>query len=292
MNAYVGFRRLLPVLLLAAAVGGCSLRTTALRTTAHLLDRGATAFYEEPDPVLARETMPGQLKLLEALLQNGPRNRRLLKALAEGFAGYAFLFLEDEYPDRAREFYKRAAGYGLRLLARNKRLAGLDRMQPDDMSRALRSAGRKDVPGLYWTATAWAGWANMAKNDAEALAAVPKAVRLMRRVLELEPGYQFGGPDLFFGVYYAARPRLAGGDPDKAKAHLDAALARTGRRFLTAQLLAMKYYAVAVLDDALFRNLYDEIQEAPAGGLPAARLADEVAKIKSKNLMEQIDDLF
>ena len=41
----------------------------------------------------------------------------------------------------------------------------------------------------------------------------------MKRTHELDPDYNFAGSDLFFGVYYASRPKLLGGDPEKAKEH-------------------------------------------------------------------------
>ena len=148
------------------------------------------------------------------------------------------------------------------------------------------------MPGLYWTAYGLAGWANLGMNDPEALAAMPRAARMMGRVLELDPSFQFGGPDIFFGVYYGARPRIAGGDPDKAKAHFDAALSRGEGRYLTTGLLCAKYYAVTVLDEELFKDLLKSVLDAPPDALPEARLANEVAKRKAKKLLERIDDLF
>lgn len=273
------------------AAAGCSLRTAAVRVTAGALERGAPALRREPDARLAREALPGQLKLLEALLENDPENRALLTALAEGFAGYAFLFVEDEDPGRGAALYRRAGGYGARALAEGV-LKGLRNPSPEAMRAALAEAGGGDVPALYWTAMAWAGWANLDKNDPEALAALPKAARLMERVLELDPGFQFGGPDLFFGVYYAARPRIAGGDPEKARAHFESALARSGRRFLTGQLLYAKFHAVATLDEELFRSLLEETLAADPAALPEARLANEVARTKSRKLLERADELF
>ena len=79
------------LLALAAALSACSPRIVAVRTTASLLNRGSIAFYEEPDPELAREAMASQLKLLEALLKNDPDNSTLLGLTDEGFGGYAFL---------------------------------------------------------------------------------------------------------------------------------------------------------------------------------------------------------
>ena len=271
---------------------GCSLSTVALRTTASLVDRGRPALRRESDPEIAKAALPGQLKLVESLLESDPANPDLLASLAEGWAGYAYLFLDDEDPSRAAGLYRRAAGYGLRLLSRRKAFAGLDAMSPEALAESLKTAGPADARALYWTATAWAGWANAAKSDPEALAQLPRAVRLMERVLALDPGFEHGGPDLFFGVYYAARPALAGGDVKRSKRHFEAALAREGRRYLQAHYLMMRSYAVAALDKDAFLALGAELAAASADALPDARLANELAKRKAKSLLEKTDELF
>jgi len=278
--------------LISAALCGCSLRSLALRSTAGLIEAGTPASYRESDPDLAREAMPAQLKLAQTLLESAPSNPALLKSLSEGFVGYAFLFIEDEQPDRARGLYLRAASYALRLAAVNPALRELGRPDAGDIEPALKQARLEDVPALYWAAYAWAGWAELSKDDPDALAALPKAAKLMARVLELDPAFQHGGPDLWFGVYYAARPKIAGGDLEKAKAHFEAALARSGGKYLSAKLLYAKYYALGALDRELFAKLNSEILAARADALPEARLANEVAKLKAKKLLEKIDELF
>ena len=279
-------------LLSLSLIAACSPAGIALRTTARLVAEGRPALRTESDPEVAKAAIPGQLKLLEGLLVSDTANADLLAALAEGWAGYAFLFVEDEDPARAAGFYRRSAGYGLRLLARHEGWEALGSLPPDDLEAALKAATPADVSALFWTATAWAGWANVDKADPAALAAVPKAARLMERVLALDPAFENGGPDLFFGVYYASRPRIAGGDPSKALVHFEAALFRTGRRYLPAQYLMMRTYAAGQLDEPLFERLGAEAAAADPAALPQARLANEVAKRRAKALLEKKDELF
>ncbi|HVE12833.1 MAG TPA: TRAP transporter TatT component family protein [Elusimicrobiota bacterium] len=285
-------RPALAALACALALSACSVKTVAVRATAAVVSDGTPALREEPDPLFARDALPGQLKLLEGLLRDAPKDPRLLSALSEGFVGYAFMFLEDEQPDRARDMYRRALGYALRLAALNGDLAAIAVARPDALDAALARARLQDVPGLYWAAYAWAGWANLAKGDPEALAGMSRAQSVMRRVLALDPGFQFGGPDIFFGIYYCALPKMAGGDPDKGKAHFEAALARSKGKFLMAKVLYARYYAVAALDEALFRRLNEEVLAASGEDLPQARLTNEVAKLKAKKLLEKTNELF
>ena len=288
-----GVRHLVFTFACAAAIfaAGCSPKTIALRTTSSLLVTGASAFYEESDPVLAEQAMASNLKLLEGLLKSEPDNRDLLRLTAEGFNGYSFLFLEDSQPQRARELYWRGRQYGFRLLALNHALADLDSKPLADLQDKLKQATREDVPGLFWAAYGWAGWINLSKDSPEAVAGLPKAAAMMARVQELSPGYYFSGPDLFLGVYYASIPKMLGGDPEKSKAHFEAAIKATGGRFLTAKTLYAQYYAVAAQDPGLFRELNEAVLKANESW-PEARLANAVAKIKSKRLLEKQNELF
>lgn len=271
---------------------GCSLKAIALRSTAELLQDGAVAFHEESDPAFAQETMGSQLKLVEALLQNDPANPRLLLLAAEGFNGYSFLFLEDPQPERAKGLYLRGREYALKTLARRPAFARLTELPLEGLEQALKKAEPADVAALFWAGFGWAGWINLSKDSAAAVAELPKAVLLMQRVRELDPGFHFGGPSMFFGVYYASRPAILGGDIRKAKADFQEARRLTSGHYLMTYVLEARYYAVAAQDQELFKSLLAKVREAPAGALPRARLADEVAKRKAAALLQQMEEFF
>ena len=270
----------------------CSLNTLALRSTATLLDRGVAAYYGESDPQLAREAMASQLKFVEGLLQSDLQNRRLNRLAAEGFGGYTFLFIEDAQPERAKSLYLRGRDYGLRALSARPGLAGLAALMPDDLEKALQRASPADAPALFWAAFCWSGFIKLSRDSPQAVAELPKAVAVMKRANELDPDYDFAGSDLFFGVYFASRPPLLGGNPEKAKEHFQRAERLTQGKYLMAYVLEAKTLAVALQDRALFESLLAKVKDSPAGLLPNARLADEVAKLKAAALMEKINDLF
>ncbi|MBI4375152.1 MAG: hypothetical protein HY549_01760 [Elusimicrobia bacterium] len=283
---------LLATLPAVALLAGCSLKTMALRSTAALLDEGAMAFYEEPDPAFARETLGAQLKLVEALLRNDPGDVKLLDLAAQGFGGYSFLFFEEEEPPRAKGFYLRGRDYALRALRRRRGALEVERLELQALERELKGAGRAELPSMFWAAFNWAGWINLSKDSSEAVADLPKAVALMRRALELDPQYHFGGPDLFFGVYYASRPAILGGDLKKAARHFSLAKERANGKFLMSYVLEARYYAVAAQDQALFKSLLTRALELPSGALPGARLSDEMAKRRAETLLRRIDEFF
>lgn len=283
-------------LLLAAAclfASACaSIDRIALRSTAAMLERGRVAALEEPDWQLGRDATASQLKLIETLLVSDPESRPMRRLAAEGFGGYAFLFVEDAEPARAKALYLRGRDHALAGLALKAPFKGLAALPAEELEKTLKSAVKDDAPDLFWAAFCWGGFVNLSKDDAAALADLPKTVLLMKRVYELDPSFHFGGADLFFGVYYASRPPLFGGDPAKAKTHFEWAHRITKGSYLMTHYLNARWYAVAVQDRELFKQLLTKVIESPSGVLPEARLTDEAAKKKAAALLEKIDDYF
>lgn len=269
----------------------CSPRLLAVRTTASVMERGAPAVYSEPDPILAEQALASQLELLREFLANDPDNPRLLTLAAQSFAGYAFLFLEGKDDARARAFYKRGMDYGMRLL--HERLPCLASASDDAaVAACFQRLKRRDADALFWTAYGWAGWVNLGRDDPDATADLPRVEAAMARVEQLDPGHFYAGPDLFFGADYGSRSKTLGGRPEESKARFDLALKREGGKFLCAQFLYARYYAVQAQDKPLFESLLHQIQDAPADILPEQRLANEVAKRKAGELLKHEGELF
>jgi hypothetical protein len=278
----------------AAALSSCAstLDRVALRSTADLLARGRVASLDEPDFQLAKDAMPAQVKLVETLIAAAPDDRNLRRLAAEAFGGGAFLFLEDGDPARAKGFYLRGRDHALAALALKSQFAGLAARPLDEFTAALKSATKDDVPDLFWAGFGWGGFVNLSKDDASALADLPKVVALMTRVSELDPAFHFAGADLFFGVYYASRPVLLGGNPKKAQEAFSRARLSVKDEYLMTDVLDARWHAVAVQDKELFTQLLKKVVDSPSGRLPEARLTDEAAKRKAAALLEKTDDYF
>lgn len=282
---------LLAAVCLASTACG-SIDRYAVRTTASMLERGRKTALEEPDYQLGRDAVASQLKLIEAMLVTDPGNIALRRLVAEGFGGYAFLFVEDAEPERAKGLYLRGRDHALAALAEKAVFKGLKDKSIEDLEKALKWAKKEDVPDLFWAGFGWGGFVNLSKDDSAALADLPKVTLLMKRVYELDPAFHFGGADLFFGVYYASRPPMLGGDTAKAKTHFEWAHKITRGNYLMTHVLNARWYAVATQDRELFKQLLTKVLESPAGALPDARLTDEAAKKKAAQLLEKIDDFF
>lgn len=264
---------LLPPAVLALAA--CSLNRAAARVTAGVIDKGLPAVYTQSDPQYVKEALPANLELMEILIQNDPSNKSLLVNAAQGFCGYAFLFLEDESPERASVFYLKGEDYALRALD----------------GATVVTAKKADAHALFWNTFCKASYMNINRDKPEAIAEIPELEPAALKLLELDPGYYYNGAQSILGAYYAIRPRMLGGDPEKAKAHFELALKGAGENFLLNRYMYAKMAAVAAQDPELFEKLLNSVLSAePRDG--ETRLPDEVAKLKAKKLLEKKDELF
>ena len=114
----------------------------------------------------------------------------------------------------------------------------------------------------------------------------------MKFVLEKDEAYFYASSHLALGSLYASRPKLLGGDPEKARAHFERCLEITKGKFFMAYVYYAVTYAVQVQSKELFSNLLHKVEEGSLDALPEQRLANAIAKQKAKNLMAKISDLF
>jgi len=279
-------------LIFSLLLSSCSIQKLAVKSTSGILVNGMAAINEESDLTLAEQSIPSNLKLLEALIKSDPKNKKLLLMVAEGYTGYALGFVEDNDPNRASQFYLRAKNYALTILKRNEAFNIALDQDLSQYENALKSFKKDDVPALFWATNSWGSYVNLNKTDVNALADLAKIELTMKRALELDETFYFGGPHLFLGTILASKPRMLGGNPEKAKEHFDTCLRINENKFLMAKLLYAKTYTVQVQNRKLFKTLLNEIINAPIDLLPEQRLANEIAKKKAKILLEKEDDLF
>lgn len=283
-----------PVIIVAAlalVLSGC-VQSIAISTVGGIVEDGFVAFTEEDDLAFAESSLPGNLKLVEVLLKSEPDNERLLLLASQGYASYALAFLEDSDRDRARSFYLRGRDFGLRLLREDQELARAIDGSPDDLRALLASRDKALVPAIFWTAFGWGGYVQLALDSPDALADIPRVEAMMEFVAAADSGFYYGGAHIFLGTLAGMRPRLLGGDPDRSRAHFEAALRLNGGAFLMTQVYYAKSYAVQTLDEELFVSLLETVRATPLDILPENRLANNVAKRKAEALLARRSDLF
>ncbi len=294
---------------LLVVFSGCSgvLKRTAVDQTADVLADGSRAFDRETDAELAEAAIPASLKTMESFLEAHPTQPILLRLLAEGFANYAFGFIEDraeqvqeQDPDqaahlrtRALGFYLRSRSFGLRLLAlEHEELAQALEKREMPSEELLAEVEQDGLPGLFWTANAWAAAINAGKDHPELLAELPIARALMERAAAIDPGFFHAGPMMALGALEAGLPKALGGKPDIAKAHFEKAQQLTGGSFLMIPVLFAKTAVVQLGDRALFEKTLQAVIDADPDADPDARLGNRLAQRRARRYLAAVDDLF
>ena len=240
---------------------------------------------------MIREGTPAYLMLMDGMIEAWPNNEQLLIAAAQGYSSFASVFVEDQDQDYAKLLLGKGKQYALRSLELRGFKEPLQRPL-DDFKKALKDLGKKDMPYLFWSAACWANWISLNLDSMEALAELPRVESMMQRALEVDEGFYYGGPHLFWGIWFASRPKIAGGDLNKAQSHFLKALDLGKGKFLMADVYYANYYARQALDKDLFVSTLQTVLAAPVGAVPELTLLNTVAKKKAKELLTRVEEYF
>ena len=278
---------LLIALLTACATG----KTMTVAATASLLEDVAKASNKQSDLMLIRRGMPSYLMLIDGMVEALPDNKRLLISAAQLYASYASAFIQDEDQIYATALYARARDYALRALEQNGFKNPATRPF-DDFEIGLYDLGKNDVPYIFWAASCWGSWISLNQGSMEAMAELPRVELLMKRVLELDEAFYYGGAHIFMGVLDASKPRVAGGNLDRARDHFLKAIELGDGKFLMARIYYADYYAKKAFDRELFISILEKVLETPADIPPELTLLNTVAHTKAKEMLNQVDEYF
>jgi hypothetical protein len=279
---------LLPALFLASCIPGKKLTVAA---TATLLEEVAKSTYQQSDLKMVREGMPAYLMLMDGMVEAVPDNEQLLINTSQAYSSFASAFVEEKDPEYAAWLYSKARMYAIRaLIARG--LPDPLQTNVDALAKNLNSFRKGDVPYLFWAAASWGSWIRLNLNSMEALAELPKVELMMKKSLELDEGYYYGGPHLFMGIWFASRPAVAGGDLRIAQQHFRKALEFGQGKFLMAYVYYANYYARPARDKNLFISTLQTVLDTPANISPELTLFNTVAKQKARDLLEHEEEYF
>jgi len=289
--------RHVPIVILALTLvlfsSGCvPVKHARVEAVARTVQDVAQAASKQSDRSIIREGTPAYLMLLDGLIEAYPTNKDLLLAGCQAYSSYASSFFSDDEHDKTEALYRKAMFYGFRALSERADFSKAVGGSLDEFKALLNQFNKQDVPGLFWTANAWASWISAKTGAVEAMADLPMLEATMKRILELDDTFYYGGPHLLMGVYLAAKPAVLGGDPAKAKQHFDRAFALGSGKILMSRVLLAQYYARAVGDRVLFAATLQEVLVARADEVPELTFINTVAKEKARHLLEKTEAYF
>lgn len=288
------------VLTLGLATTGCA--GIAVNAAADAISGTGSIFASDDDPELIADAAPFGLKTMEGLLEQTPEHKGLLLALTSGYAQYGYAFMaqeadrlsEDEYEtselyaSRAAKHYRRARGYGRRLLeARHERFFERLASEPDALFEELNAGD--DVSALYWTAAAWALAIGASDLAPEEIADFPLVEQLARWALALDEDWDDGTLHTFMVTLEAIRP---GGDLKAAEKHFERALVLDGGRRVGTYLSFAEGVCVRRQDVVRFHQLLEKALAVDEEAHPDERLANVIMKRRARRLLEREEDLF
>jgi tetratricopeptide (TPR) repeat protein len=288
---------------------GCNMNEFSVNLTAPVLHEASKAFAMESDVELARLAAPAQLETLNGFLYSAPHNRFLLHTCAQGFAEYAFGFLEDDLetmPDddkheaqrrtltaRATDMYDRALAFSLRYIAIED--SGFEAAFKKDVSTLEAETKKLDkdsVAGLLFGGLSLASAINLNRNDVARVVELPKAIAMIKRAYELDPKYNNAQAAMLLGVIYSSQGKAMGGNPELAKKYFDEAIATTGGKYLLIKVFLARSYAVVIQDRPLFEATLKGVLATPNDVFPEQRLANELAKRRAQRYLARAEDFF
>jgi tetratricopeptide (TPR) repeat protein len=278
-------------IILTASTACVSNKQMTIGSTAMLLEDISKSANKQSDLRIIREGMPAYLMLIDGMVEAVPDNARLLITAAQAYSSFASAFIEDADQDYARTLFAKAKGYALRALE----IRGIKEPASKpfgEFEAAVNRLGKEDVPYMFWTGTCWASWIRLNLGSIAAVAELPRAEALMKRVLVLDEQFYYGGPHLFMGIWFASRPRIAGGNLEKAYHHFKKALAFSQDAFLMTRVYFASHYARKKFDRELFVTSLQTVLDTPADKIPHLTLLNTVAHKKAQELLAQADDFF
>lgn len=261
--------------------------------TSSIFKAGAPVFETESDVEVAEVSGLAMIKTLEVFNFHNPKNKTYQNLLARSYATYAFGFLENRmiqyqfsdpekyrvYFERAKSFYKKGKGFGMSLLAlTDKGLVKAISQGVDPVRKRMKGYDRHDIEPVFWTAFNWGSLINLSKDDIALVADLAIVEAMMARILEVYPSFFYGGPHMFYGVYYASRPAMLGGNPEKARMHFEEAAKVTNGKMLMVYALEGQFLAVQTMDKQLLNEMIEKVNAGSIEALPEQRLANALAK--------------
>jgi hypothetical protein len=217
------------VLLLA----GCSsLAKRGLEMSTPLLYQSSLSVQKDHDYKTIEAALPGNVKMVEGLLEISPENNDLLVTVIKSYAAQAYAFDETKFLDekfrdvdegQARKNaminYSKAIRYGQQFF----KLHGieLEHLQKKineehEVERILSWKFQetiRDLEGVMFFAQSLGGMINLNRDRIDYLSYLPLVKKMFDWVCEKKPEINFGACHIFNGQYFAGRPAMLGGDP-------------------------------------------------------------------------------
>lgn len=252
----------------------CSPKSVILKHTAKMIDDGVSEkIFAEDNMFYVKNSLLPNLKLLEILYLNND-DPRVIKILSLGFCGYAYAFVDDKHI--ANNFFIKGIDYSQMYIRKhNISLKPSDRLMTDVF-----------FANLFCKIT----YLDRNKDELSAIDLLSDIEDIVERIYANNPEYFNRFVAAIKAYLYASKPKIAGGNIEKARELFEYATTGSGSDFLLNKYLYLKF-AVITVDEELFDRLSSDILLWQKEKYPYA-FFNLVAKEKTKELKEMKNEYF
>ncbi len=250
-------------------LGSCSsLQKWAVRRSSPVFDKAADQLTKEDSWAFFQHSAPANLKFIEMVYLTDPDNLNLLPAVIKAYAGYAFAVPEsmalhhelkgdnETYPkEQAIRFYTRALDYGTFFLEkRGLSKNDLLNLEEEKLTKKLKDEiDEDDLVALLYFAQSWGSLINLQKDNVALVSQVPRVKILFDHVCGMNPKIEHNICEIFFAQYEASRPRMLGGNPEKARELYLKAIADHPQHLLM-RLSYIQYSLIPAMDEEAYNK--------------------------------------
>jgi hypothetical protein len=296
---FQGISILYLIVFLVAGISGCSTtRHTVQKTVVPALDTSVDDLVDKllrtKNGTFVRDGLPGALLVVTGLTELAPTDYNLLATVSYLYCAYG-LFEEDENNDYAISLYQVGADYGMRALKANNSKFRKAMEEGVKIPDAVKFLTKDDLKAMTWCALNIAKRCTLQLDRVGKITDVQDGIAMIKRSIELDPNYAWGGCWMAMGIVYAIYPGwsgLGGGADESMEAFANSNKAENGE-FGLADMFKARYLAPLIKDEEMYDKLNNRVIEMDpcrlGGGLCAV---NELAKQKARYNMEHRERWF
>ena len=226
-------KKVLSIVAFSLLSSGCSILLSSVATG--LSDNLSAAILNQDDPELVRAGAPSFLLMLDSFIEGSPGDPDILAAGATMYATYGAVFADDAI--RASRLTSRARRYALTAMCETyKPSCGWPDATFDEFVASLDGIGPRHADLLYTYGFASLAFLRAHSSDWNSLAELPQIEALFNHYLDISGDEVNGSVYTFMGILLTLRPPALGGEPERARAYFERAIAETNGNDLNAKV--------------------------------------------------------
>ena len=257
------------IFLMLIFITSCSsLQKWAVKRSSPVFHRAGEQLTKEDSWEFFKNSAPGNLKFIELVYLTDPENLALLPAVIKAHTGYAYgvpetLTFADElkgidspHKKEAIHHYTRALDYGVYYLGQ-KDISREDLLNlPEEklLKKLQDETDEDDLVAMVYMAQSWGSLINLQKDNVALVSQIPRVKILFDYICQAKPEIENNICAIFMAQYEASRPRMLGGNPEKAR-ELYASAMKKNPYHLLIPLNLIQYIHLPAMDGEEYEKL-------------------------------------